>query len=86
MYRCSECSSTIGAMIGKDGKPELFKCIRTGGVARAVQVVFMPDIKVRKPLWENEIDLGRRAKKRRRKAKEIHVDDPFAAYQEATRR
>lgn len=33
-YICSECGRPIGAMLGLDGTPELFKCPRTGRVAQ----------------------------------------------------
>ena len=36
MYQCSECSAHIGPVLDRNGKPELFRCHRTGNVAHII--------------------------------------------------
>ena len=36
MYQCSECAVHMGPILDRNGKPELFKCHRTGRVANIV--------------------------------------------------
>lgn len=36
MFRCSECRKPIGLMVDPKGRPELFKCPRSGRVGHMV--------------------------------------------------
>lgn len=37
-YICDQCGHTIGAMLDAKGRPEMFKCHRTGAAAKAIQI------------------------------------------------
>ena len=36
MYKCSGCGREIGAMLDRNGQPEMFKCVRSGRIAKAI--------------------------------------------------
>lgn len=35
-YQCSQCRAHMGAMLDKDGKPELFKCPKSNRAAHMI--------------------------------------------------
>lgn len=62
MYKCSECRRPVGVMLGRDGRPELFKCHVTGRAAETVPK--MPIVRITPPRRSGLRDLSRQQNRR----------------------
>ena len=73
-FVCSECGRHIGMMAGKDGKPELFKCVRTGRVTQ-LQIP-VPRTTPARAFWLRE-DLEDTKKKKKKSAVAVDLSEMY---------